>query len=42
MTLEKSAPLTENITVKLTDARDTHEINLALKAAFTDEDEGNI
>lgn len=43
MTLEKSAPpLTENITVMLTDARDTHEINLALKAAFTDEDEGNI
>jgi len=42
MTLEKRAPLTEDITVMLTDARDTHEINLALKAAFTDEDEGNI
>ena len=42
MTLEKRAPLTEDVTVMLTDARDTHEINLALKAAFTDEDEGNI
>ncbi|MDZ7910865.1 MAG: hypothetical protein U5O16_03375 [Rhodococcus sp. (in: high G+C Gram-positive bacteria)] len=42
MTLEKRAPLTEDITLMLTDARDTHEINLALKAAFTDEDEGNI
>lgn len=34
--------LTEDITVMLTEARDTHEINLALKAAFTDENEGNI
>jgi hypothetical protein len=42
MTLEKRAPLTEDITVMLTEARDTHEINLTLKAAFTDEDEGNI
>ena len=45
MTLEKSSPLTEDVKAMLTDARDTHEINLALKAAFSDDsddDEGNI
>lgn len=44
MTLEKCAPLTGDVTTMLTDARDTHEINLALKAAYSgdSDDEGNI
>ncbi|TSD40305.1 hypothetical protein FFI94_031610 [Rhodococcus sp. KBS0724] len=44
MTLEKHAALTEDLATALTDARDTHEINLAIKAVFTDGDvsDGNV
>ena len=42
MTLEKHATLTDDLVTALTGARDTHEINLAIKAVFADDDEGNI
>ncbi|KPH20791.1 hypothetical protein AN948_05350 [Rhodococcus sp. ADH] len=42
MTLEKRAPLTDDVAASLIEARDTHEVNLALKSAFADEYEGNI
>ena len=38
MTLEKSAPLTEDITVMLTDARDTHEHFRVLRAGLRERD----